>query len=63
MNPVNTIFPRSDNSKCDINCELKLYGNMVGLVYKNAKMAQELPSEFALAQLITFDNWNRFSSF
>lgn len=52
MNPVNNILPKADNSKCDINCKLKVYGNMVGLVYKNAKMSQELPGEFTYIKIV-----------
>ncbi|KAJ8973045.1 hypothetical protein NQ317_011325 [Molorchus minor] len=43
VNPISSVLPSTEDASCDINCKLKIYSNMVGLVYKNAEMLQTQP--------------------
>ncbi|KAG5892158.1 hypothetical protein JTB14_026396 [Gonioctena quinquepunctata] len=44
MNDISSIFSDLDESKCSsINCKLKAYSHMVGLVNKNAEIVKNLP--------------------
>lgn len=54
VEPFNVIFPTLNSTACDVNCQVKMYSNVLSIITKNTESFQKMPGIFSYIQ-IQFD--------
>lgn len=48
VEPFNVIFPTLNSTACDVNCQVRMYSNVLSIITKNTESFQKMPVFFQM---------------